>query len=178
MFGTVADVRKALVTVFIFGQALFVFGQEQENKLADRLLRPNMTLSNADQTKHFYSERGQTTSSSARVKTFDTREDTQPKQFPERRSFFARVFGTHSLQHSAAKADLSTRSDTAANVRSVNPPDSRLPRQSADQSRLVASRDYAVTHPFVERGKSQKFLNQQNPPLTVDQVRELLNRNK
>src|SRR3954447_16284317 len=89
VFGTVADVRKALVTVFIFGQALFVFGQEQENKLADRLLRPNMTLSNADQTKHFYSERGQTTSSSARVKTFDTREDTQPKQFPERRSFFA-----------------------------------------------------------------------------------------
>jgi hypothetical protein len=40
------------------------------------------------------------------------------------------------------------------------------------------SRIFADQHQFREQGKSQKSLDRQNPPMTIDQVRELLNKNK
>jgi hypothetical protein len=39
-------------------------------------------------------------------------------------------------------------------------------------------RSFADQHQFREQGKSQKSLDRQNPPMTIDQVRELLNKNK
>ena len=41
-----------------------------------------------------------------------------------------------------------------------------------------AGRMFADQHQFREQGKSQKSLDRQNPPMTIDQVRELLNKNK
>jgi hypothetical protein len=41
-----------------------------------------------------------------------------------------------------------------------------------------SSRMFADQRQFREQGKSQKMLDQQNPPMTIDQVRELLNKNK
>jgi hypothetical protein len=41
-----------------------------------------------------------------------------------------------------------------------------------------ASRMFADQHQFRQQGKSQKSLDRQNPPMTIDQVRELLNKNK
>jgi len=43
---------------------------------------------------------------------------------------------------------------------------------------VVNSRMSADQHQFREQGKSQKSLDRQNPPMTIDQVRELLNKNK
>jgi len=40
------------------------------------------------------------------------------------------------------------------------------------------SRMFADQHQFREQGKSQKSLDRQNPPMTIDQVRDLLNKNK
>ena len=37
---------------------------------------------------------------------------------------------------------------------------------------------FAGNRPFLGRGKSQKALNAQDTPLTIEQVRELLNKNK
>jgi len=39
-------------------------------------------------------------------------------------------------------------------------------------------RDYAGIRPFLDQGKSQKSLSAQNKQLTIEQVRELLNKNK
>jgi hypothetical protein len=39
-------------------------------------------------------------------------------------------------------------------------------------------REYAGTRPFLDKGKSQKSLQAQNKPLTIEQVRELLNKSK
>ena len=47
-----------------------------------------------------------------------------------------------------------------------------------DPHNLTAGRIFADQHQFREQGKSQKSLDRQNPPLTIDQVRELLNKNK
>ena len=47
-----------------------------------------------------------------------------------------------------------------------------------DTNNTVPGRSFADQHPFREEGKSQRSLSRQNPPLTIEQVRELLNRNK
>jgi hypothetical protein len=50
---------------------------------------------------------------------------------------------------------------------------------SANAPQIASSgRMFADQHQFREQGKSQKTLDQQNPPMTIDQVRELLNKNK
>ena len=51
-------------------------------------------------------------------------------------------------------------------------------RDAPQSDKKVAVRTYAENRPFLEEGKSQKSLNRQNAPLTIDQVRELLNKNK
>jgi len=72
----------------------------------------------------------------------------------------------------------------SAQNRSVN---TAMPRSSStirdlhdahDAHTAIASGDFADQHPFREHGKSQKSLDRQNPPLTIEQVRELLNKNK
>ena len=52
------------------------------------------------------------------------------------------------------------------------------PRDLPQSDKKVPSRAYAENRPFLDQGKSQKSLNRQNAPLTIDQVRELLNKNK
>jgi hypothetical protein len=50
--------------------------------------------------------------------------------------------------------------------------------ETHDSHLKVADRSFASDREFREEGKSQKSLDRQNPPLTIDQVRELLNKNK
>ena len=47
-----------------------------------------------------------------------------------------------------------------------------------DSGKSMQVRDFPGTRPFLVQGKSQKALSQQDKPLTIDQVRELLNKNK
>ena len=51
-------------------------------------------------------------------------------------------------------------------------------REAPNTHQAISSTDYAAQRRFVEQGKSQKSLGRQNPPLTIEQVRELLNKNK
>ncbi len=51
-------------------------------------------------------------------------------------------------------------------------------RDAPQADKKVATRTYAENRPFLDEGKSQKSLNRQNAPLTIEQVRELLNKNK
>ena len=47
-----------------------------------------------------------------------------------------------------------------------------------DANKTVKTRDNPTNRPFLAQGKSQKALDQQKPSLTIEQVRELLNKNK
>lgn len=68
-------------------------------------------------------------------------------------------------------ADTRSRSKlTTSSARDVHPAyDARL---------AVSGRTFADEPTFREEGKSQKSLSRKNAPLTIDQVRELLNKNK
>jgi len=49
---------------------------------------------------------------------------------------------------------------------------------NAYPTKKYATRDFAGNRPFLGQGKSQKALHAQDRPLTIDEVRELLNKNK
>ena len=44
--------------------------------------------------------------------------------------------------------------------------------------RAIATGNFTNSRAFLDKGKSQKALSQQSKPLTIEQVRELLNKNK
>jgi hypothetical protein len=120
--------------------------QDQEHKLVDRLLRPDMTLQNSEQNKKFIAD--------------GTSIDKK-----------ARAGSRNKFENSSQKV--------VGNSQSAYPTQSARGQREASQSdKKVVSRAYAGNRPFLDQGKSQKSLNQQNAPLTIDQVRELLNKNK
>ena len=160
----------------VIGFGSVAHAQEQERKLIDRLLKPDMALQNSIEQKQF-TVRGTTTTKQAHTKAFYV-----PERRPEK-SFFGRMFGTKAFdtkrsRYQDAQANLSTRTQIAK---------ADVPYQTAAYRDLATARDASKTaevsefsgsRPFLIQGKSQKALSQQDRPLTIDEVRELLNKNK
>ena len=158
-----------------------VCAQEQENKLVDRLLRPNMTLKNSGQNKRFIAD-GASVNRRAAVGTFYVQKKSNSKSFSGTRDFSPQQF-------SPAKADQAFRGKRNAFETSSQPAignshsryatrSARGVRDAPQSNKRVASHAYVENQPFLDQGKSQKSLNRQNAPLTIEQVRELLNKNK
>src|SRR5438552_3304329 len=63
-------VRSAAFALFFFVSITALRAQEQEHKLSDRLLRPDMTLGNAAQNKSFYGGKEFKGAGNAYVKDF------------------------------------------------------------------------------------------------------------
>ena len=151
--------------------------QDQERKLVDRLLRPDMTLQSSEQKKKFIAD-GTSINKKARVGTFYVEKKSKSKTFLGTRELSIQQFGSRPF-HGSRSAFQSSSQQAVGNSRLAYPTQSaRGPRNASQSDKKVASRAYAENRPFLEQGKSQKSLNQQNAPLTIDQVRELLNKNK
>jgi hypothetical protein len=151
--------------------------QDQERKLVDRLLRPDMALQNSGQTKKFIAD-GTSVNKKANVGTFYVEKKTKPKTFSGTRELSTQQFNSRPFQGSRSASENSSQ-QTTANARVAYPTQSASgPRDASQSDKKAASRAYAGNRPFLDQGKSQKSLNQQNAPLTIDQVRELLNKNK
>ena len=89
------------------------------------------------------------------------------------RSFYTRPFHNTKGVAGSLSAKTAPRSHLAFGTQTA-----RGVRRAADGDKKVNGRDFAGNRPFLGQGKSQKSLNRQNPPLTIEQVRELLNKNK
>jgi len=111
------------------------------------------------------------------VGTFYLRPTRTEKQFPGVRNYSATAFPSRAFnsdrgavattQSQSAKADAER---IASSVRDV--------RETHDAHWEVPGRSFADQRAFQEQGKSQQSLDRKNPPLTIDQVRELLNKNR
>jgi hypothetical protein len=135
-----------------------------------------MTLQNAAQNKEFVTAE---VSQSRQVKTrkFFWQEKTKTKTLPETREIPSRQFHSQSFSESrpatglnaktAWKSDLVFRTQMAADG-----------RVAADRNKKVIGHDFADNHPFRFQGKSQNALSQRDRPLTIEEVRELLNKNQ
>jgi len=152
--------------------------QTQEHSLIDRLLRPNMELRNNAQNKKF-SDTATVVERRGKVDTFYMQPNRAEKSFTDSPHY-------STAEYTSAAFNSASRTNIAAETRrpSTSPPSIatssiRDVRAANDVSNRIAGRDYAEQQrQFTERGKSQKSLDRKNPPLTIDQVRELLNKNK
>lgn len=151
------------------------WAQQQESSLVDRLLRPNIELQNSAQSKKFVASsaviehRGSVGTfllqPNGAEKSFVDTTALTTREYPSRSTNVGRTIS--STQYRSANIRGPVESSSVRDIHSAN-----VPHQAS------ASRMFADQHQFREQGKSQKSLDQQNPPMTIDQVRELLNKNK
>jgi hypothetical protein len=152
-------------------------GQEQERKLVDRLLRPDMDLKNEAQHKKFNAD-GASTNKRASVGTFYGQKKSNQKSFSATGQFSTQQFGSQPFQSGRSAFNTSSQQAIGNSRSAYANQTARGVRNVPQSDKKVALRSYAENRPFLDEGKSQKSLNRQNAPLTIDQVRELLNKNK
>ena len=166
-------VTCCLLTLWIIGSAN---AQEQERKLLDRLLKPDMSLQNPVQEKQF-TARGSTATKQAPTKEFYVR-----ARAPEK-PFFARLFRTKNFEartsrYQNSRASIATRTRIAKADFPYPTAAYRRVDTARESDKAVEVSEFSGSRPFLIQGKSQKAISQQDRPLTIDQVRELLNKNK
>ena len=150
--------------------------QQQETKLIDRLLRPDITLQNNAQNKKFIAAPA-ARDRQARVTKFYWLEKKIAKTFSNMREFSSQQFNTRSFYRpkdspsfaakTASRSDLVFGTHDVTGVRNV-----------AGSEKKFHGQDFPGNRPFLGQGKSQKALSQLDRPLTIEEVRELLNKNK
>jgi len=149
--------------------------QQQKPSLVDRLLRPNMELQNEAQGKKFVAN---STITERRGTLFYVPPRRPEKTLECERSYSVQKYVPGTFNSGVAGVDAAQNRDAAKSARIAS---SRIwdVRSAPDANATVSTGDYAEDQrQFKEQGKSQKSLDRQNPPLTIDQVRELLNKNK
>jgi hypothetical protein len=163
----------AFLCLFFF--VATVGAQDQERSLIDRLLRPNMDLQNREQGKVFRAD-SKVVAHGAAAKGFVLEPAAKEKRFRDTRVAEMKEYPTASIRATSQDAFVRTRQVnipaqlTTSSVRDLHP--------AYDAHFEVSGRRFADERAFGGQGKSQKLLSRQNPPLTIDQVRELLNKNK
>jgi hypothetical protein len=171
-------VRNAIVVVILLSCALSaVRAQEQERRLVDRLLRPDMTLQNSAQNKKF-STRVREFDRQAEVRPFYVAKEPRTKEYVVQREFSAKQFAAHHFRDGEVTSTMQTRAQRVKAF-AVNDGTGALSiRDMPGGSKKVASSQFTGSRQFLDKGKSQKALSQHDTPLTIEQVRELLNKNK
>ena len=166
-------------TLFIGGS--IAIAQEQERKLIDRILKPDTSLANSAQNKKFSGTRVAAVDKPISLRSFYSEKKTVPKTFPEERAFTPRQFAARHFRAGDSAANISPRSQLKNSDTLIATPAASAGTQIASEATTTATapvREYAGTRSFLDRGKSQKSLSTQNKPLTIEQVRELLNKSK
>jgi hypothetical protein len=162
--------RFGLVMAFLVF-ALSARGQEQERKLVDRLLEPNTKLENSQQHKQFTGA-SSVAASSASTRSFYVPDRKLSQNFAGTRQFATTSFQSRSVETQPAHVPPphQTRSFATAAARDVS--------SAREASTKYRTREFAGNRPFLGRGKSQQALHAQDHPLSIDDIRELLNKNK
>lgn len=170
---------RAFLTISAMAlSALAADAQVQERKLLDRLLKPDMSLQNRAQDKQF-TPGGATLGRQARTKSFRVADRRPEKQLRANRTFTAKDFTAARSRYGAKEAKLPSSPRIAGlDVPYSTPNDAAASRVAPDGAKSVETSGFSETRPFLVRGKSQKALSAQDRPLTIDQVRELLNKNE
>jgi hypothetical protein len=171
-------VRKSVaISLLVLAAVSYVRGQDQERKLVDRLLRPDMNLHNDVQNKKFIAD-GTSINKRASVGTFYIQKKSNSKSYSGAGQFSTPQFNSQPFHSKRGTFQTSSQQATGNSRSAYASQTARGVRDAPQSDKKVAIRTYAENRPFLDEGKSQKSLNQQNAPLTIEQVRELLNKNK
>ena len=166
------------VCVLLTAASSCVNAQDQEKKLVDRLLKPDMALQNDAQNKKFIGDGSASMNKRANLGTFYVHQKPRSKDFSGTRDFSTTQFYSQTYRGGRTAHEVSSQ-QTVANSKAAYANQTARGVSDASQSgKKVASRSYAGNRPFLDQGTNQKSLNRKNEPLTIEQVRELLNKNK
>jgi hypothetical protein len=158
--------------------ALPLRAQVQERKMVDRLMEPDMTLANSAQNKKFVAVEGTSVDKKFEANSFPGAHEATTNTFGGTKGFLSRLFGTNRYARAEAVVNAKTNAGMAYANAQFTTHESSLVRQSPDSDKHTKVRDYPDQRPFLAKGTRQEILSQQDKPLTIDEVRELLNRNK
>ncbi|MEO5753838.1 MAG: hypothetical protein ABIR38_03945 [Chthoniobacterales bacterium] len=166
-----------LVSLTICSSA--AWAQEQENKLMNRLLRPDMSLANSAQDKKFTGTGATSVEKKFVAREFYSGHEPTTKSFPDTRDFAARNFKAKKYTRAEKAANTKTNTEPAYAKTEFRTQESSLLRTSSAEGKVAKTREYAESsRPFLGQGTRQKILSQQDQPLTIEEVRELLNKGK
>jgi hypothetical protein len=179
LFGTFQNVRTIVaIGIICFGIST-AFAQKQERRLIDRLLKPDLDLANPAQNKKFSDKQSASFDKRVRTATFYSTQQPVTKSFPSERSLTPRQFAGRHFRAGDSAAYISSRSQPPKSDTMIVAPVVTAGTRTAEESNASAPvREYADNRPFLGKGKSQKSLHAQDKPLTIEQVRELLNKSK
>ncbi len=177
-FGSFDNMGRVLTACLLLAALCYARGQDQERKLVDRLLKPDMSLQNTAQNKKFIAANGPSVDKHATTSAFYVEKKSNSKGFFGTRDFSAWQFNARSFHGSDNAANFSSRKQITDSNRSFSTQAAHNLHDAHEIGRTADARTFAGSRPFLDQGKSQKALSRQNPPLTIDQVRELLNKNK
>jgi len=166
-----------VASLTLLASIVAISAQEQESKLVDRILKPNMSLVNSAQNKQFRTA-GASVAKRVPARSFDPANKTLAKPFAGERAFSAPRLTARPFQAGDVAANTSTRSAPPKTeiVYIASAADST--RVAPENGNSLVETPFPGSRPFLGRGKSQKALSARDTPLTIEQVRELLNKNK
>jgi hypothetical protein len=170
-------VRNAFVLIFVVMGLSTVHAQQQEQRLVDRLLKPDTTLGNNAQDKKFVAK-SKKIEQQAPVKSFYVADKPQTKSFARQREYSATEFAAHHFRDGELNATMQGRAQRVNTFVVDGATGTLVVRDVTDGKKKIASSEFEGERPFLDQGKSQKALSQHGTPLTIEQVRELLNKNK
>jgi len=171
-------VRTFLAFFVLLAGVCPTFGQEQERKLVDRLLKPNTSLVNSAQDKKFVATGPASFDKRVPSPSFYSPEKIIEKKFAVEQAFTPRQFAARHFRAGDSAANVSTRSQLTKNDTIIRTPPAPGLRVAPESAASSAVHEFADNRPFLVQGKSQKALAAHNTPLTIEQVRELLNKSK
>src|SRR3954464_15071560 len=177
--GQLLVVRTCFAVWFLLTAALCcVRAQDQEKKLLDRLLKPDMTLQNDAQNKKFSGDGSVSINKRAHVGTFFVHQKPSSKNYSGTRDFSTTPFYSQTYRGGRTAFEVSSQQTFGKSKAIYATQTARGVRDAPQSGKKIASPAYAGNRSFLDHGNSQKSLNKQNEPLTIEQVRELLNKNK
>jgi hypothetical protein len=139
-------VRALLISVLLAGAIIPARAQQQEPKLLDRLLKPNMSLENKSYDKQLDAG-GATLDKKARTKTFYVADRRAEKRFVTG-NFATASFATRASRYDQSKANIQPR-NTAPNLDAVYPtPGYRGVHAARDSAKAVEVSEFAGTRPI------------------------------
>ena len=154
-----------------------VQAQDQEKKLVDRLLKQDMALQNDAQNRRFIGDGSASMNKHANVGTFFVHRNLHSKSFGTR-DFSTSQFYSQTYHSKRSASEVSSQQALANSKAAYANQSARGVHDAPQSGKKVASRAYGGNRPFLDQGTNQKSLNRKNEPLTIEQVRELLNKNK
>ena len=137
-----------------------------------------MTLVNSAQDKKFAGADVTPVSKKFVTKSFSTVDERTFKSFSSEKDFSAK--GLKMEKFARAEQTPNTQAKTkmaSANAEFVTKK-SFLVQTASDEGKVAATREYTDGRPSTGKGTRQKILSQGDKPLTIDEVRELLNKSK